>query len=238
MVALLVVAHLIGAVLLAYGANWVGLIPWRAAAQAHWTERARLVWPARVTAVINVFLIPALLNRAQALLFPETDSWWIVNGAAALVGALLGCYPGDREMFPELDFRAWRHQVVAGWGIRFGIMAALLIALILMPSQVGPAMGWVVGVYLVFHFALQWGLFLKYLRWVRFLTPAGERLERIVKATAARLNVRVRKTWQLDGTLANAFALPTTHEVVFSNRLHDISSDEEVEAISANEVAH
>ena len=96
----------------------------------------------------------------------------------------------------------------------------------------------VAGGYLVLHFAIQWGLFLKYLRWVKFLKPAEERLQQIVSVTAMRMNVTVRATWQLGGPLANAFAFPTTHELVFSNRLLEICTDEEISAICAHELAH
>ena len=53
-----------------------------------------------------------------------------------------------------------------------------------------------------------------------------------------RMNVAVRKTWQLGGPLANAFVFPTTHELVFSNRLLEICNDEEIFAICTHELAH
>lgn len=219
-------------------ANWAGLIAWRRAAGAPWTERARLLWPVRFTAGINVFLIPVILNQAHWFLFRETAHWWISDGIASFLGALLGCYPLDREIFPQLNFKNWRHQVIAGWGIRFGIWVALIAACVLMPENIGAKMLLVAGSYLVLHFAIQWGLFLKYLRLVNFLKPAEERLQQIANVAAMRMNVTVRATWQLAGPLANAFALPTTHELVFSNRLLEICTDEEISAICAHELAH
>ncbi len=230
--------HLVAACLMAALANWAGLIAWRRAAGAHWTERARLLWPVRFTAGINVLLIPVILNQTHWFLSPETAHWWISDGFSSYLGALLGCYPLDREIFPQLNFKNWRHQVIAGWGIRFGIWVALIAACLLMPENFGSKMLLVAGSYLVLHFAIQWGLFLKYLRWVKFLKPAEERLQQIVNVTAMRMNVTVRATWQLAGTLVNAFALPTTHELVFSNRLLEICTDEEISAICAHELAH
>jgi len=230
--------HFVAACLMAALANWAGLIAWRRAAGALWTERARLLWPVRFTAGINVFLIPVILNQAHWFLSPETAHWWISDGIASFLGALLGCYPLDREIFPQLNFKNWWHQVIAGWGIRFGIWVALIAACVLMPENFGSKMLLVAGSYLVLHFAIQWGLFLKYLRWVKFLKPAEDRLQQIVNVTAMRMNVTVRATWQLAGPLANAFALPTTHELVFSNRLLEICTDEEISAICAHELAH
>jgi hypothetical protein len=66
------IIHLIAAGLMTALANWAGLISWRRAAKAHWTERARLLWPVRFTAGINVFLIPVILNQAHWFFFPET----------------------------------------------------------------------------------------------------------------------------------------------------------------------
>ena len=230
--------HLVAACLMAALANWAGLVAWRRATGAHWTERARLLWPVRFTAGINIFLIPVILYHAHWFLFPETAYWWISDGIASFLGALLGCYPLDREIFPQLNFKNWRHQVIATWGIRFGIWVALIAACVLMPENFGSKMLLVAGSYLVLHFAIQWGLFLKYLRWVKFLKPAEERLQQIVNVIAKRMNVTVRATWQLAGPMANAFALPTTHELVFSNRLLEICTDEETSAICAHELAH
>ena len=107
-----------------------------------------------------------------------------------------------------------------------------------MPAEMSLGMLPVIGLYLLIHFAIQWGLILKYLRLVKFLTPADERLLRIVNSTVASTNVPIRGLWQLNGVLANAFAFPTTRELVFSKRLLEICSDEEVAAICAHELAH
>ena len=157
---------------------------------------------------------------------------------AAFLGAVLGCFPCDREVFPQLDFRNWLHQAIAGWGIRFGIWGLLILGCVLMPENFGWKMLGIAAGYLLVHFAIQWGLFLKYLRLVKFLTPAENRLQGIVDATATRMNVSVRSIWQLDGLMALAFAFPTTNELVFSRRLLEICSDEEISAICAHELAH
>jgi len=232
------ITHFVVAWLLTALTNWASLTTWRRAISAHWTERARLLWPVRFTAAINIFLLPLLLNLAHTALFPESAQWWVSDGIASFWGGLLGCFPFDRELFPQLDFRNWRHQVIAGWGLRFGIWVALLAACVLMPEQFGLKMLTLAGSYLALHFAIQWGLFLQYLRWVKFLQPAAPRLQHIVDDAARRMNVQVRATWQLGGVLANAMAFPVTREMVFSGRLLDICTDDEIAAIGAHELAH
>ena len=96
----------------------------------------------------------------------------------------------------------------------------------------------VAGGYLVFHAALQWGLLLKYLRWVKFLTPASNRLQHIVNETATRMGTSARAVWELGGAAAYAFAFPTTRELVISKRLLELCDDEEIAAISAHELGH
>ena len=238
MVAIQLLAHFVCAAFLSFLANWSGLIPWRNSTSAHWTERARLLWPVRFTAGLNIFLLPSILNLVQALLLPSIPHWWIADLVAAFLGAVFGCFPGDREVFPQLDFRNWWHQAIAGWGIRFGIWGLLLLGCALMPEDFSWGMLAVAGGYLLVHFAMQFGLIMKYLRMVKFLTPAENRLLEIVNSTAARMGVSVRGAWQLGGSMANAFAFPTTRELVFSTRLLEICSDEEISAICAHELAH
>ena len=71
-------------------ADWLGLKAWRRAKDAHWTERARLLWPARSAAVSNIIVIPLVLDQAHRLLSPETIYFWELNGIAAFAGSLFG----------------------------------------------------------------------------------------------------------------------------------------------------
>lgn len=219
-------------------ANWFGLWGWRRSAGAHWTDRARVLWPARVTAIMNLFLIPVVLWLAQLCFFPNTPVSPLVNGAAAALGALLGCYFFDRTIYPGLDFKGWFHQAAVGWGARFMVLGAVVIAALAMPERWSVQMAEVILGYLAFHAVLNWGLYLRYLRWTKYLTPAGERLQRITEATGVRMGVRPRAVWQIEGAAAHAFAFPVTREMAVSTRLLEILDDEEVAAICAHEMAH
>ncbi|MGA2868161.1 MAG: M56 family metallopeptidase [Verrucomicrobiota bacterium] len=124
------------------------------------------------------------------------------------------------------------------WGIRFSIWIVLFSAVFLMPEKFGFKMLLVAGGYLTFHFAILWGVLLKLLRLLKFVTPAGPRLQQIVAPLAGRMNIKVRGTWQVGGLIANALAIPTTRELVFTNRLLEICTDEEVASICVHELAH
>ena len=233
------IIHFIAAMVVMALANRVGLIPWRRAATAHWAERARLLWPVRRTAGFAVFLVPFLLIQAHWRLYPLSSSNWIVDGFASFFGAILGCYPLDKQIFPQLDFKSWCQQTIAWWGMRFGFWIVMVTAITLMPEDFGWRTVWVAAGYLLFHYLLTRGLLLRYLRLVKFLEPAGQRLQGIVDSTAKDMaNVKIRATWELGGCLANAFVFPTAGEMVFSKRTLEICNDEEIAAICAHEIAH
>lgn len=233
-----IIIHIIVAALLTVFINWLGLIPWRRHRDAHWTDQARLLWPVRTTAATNIFLLPVLLTCIHSLVFPVPFYQWVINLVAGALGSLLGNFPLDRAIFPQLNFKNWLVQVVAWWGFRFGIWALLLAAILIMPFTFGWPMVVVIAGYLFVHFFLQFGAILKYLRFIKFLEPAGERLQKIVDAMAARMQVNVRATWELKGTVANAFAFPIRHELMFTRRVLEVCNDDEVSAICAHELGH
>lgn len=185
----------------------------------------------------NVFLLPVLLDQVHRLGFGDSGLW-ILNGVAAFLGALAGGFGFDRELYPAMSLRSWFHHALAGWGLRLGLWAGLIAAVVCMPPDFGWGMIGVIVAYLAVHFAVQWGLVFRYLRWVNFMYPAGDRLRRIVNETSARTAVNVRATWELEGVQALAFASTTTGELILSRRLLEICSDEEIAAISAHEMAH
>jgi Zn-dependent protease with chaperone function len=219
-------------------ANWLGLIRWRWAAAAHWTERARLLFPVRVTAGVNIFLIPGMLSQLHLALFPELARWWVSDAIASFLGAVLGCYYLDREMFPQLNVTEWALQVIVGWGIRFFVFLPAVVAGLLMPIDVDLTTLFITAAYLAVHFANQGGMLIRCLRLVKILKPPAVRLKAIVNDVAARADVSVRATWQVGGIMANAFAFPATRELAFSDRLLEICNDEEISAICAHEIAH
>jgi hypothetical protein len=95
MLHLVALSHFVLAWAMAVFANWIGLIPWRRAANAHWTERARLLWPVRFTAALSAVLIPIILGAVHHICSPDTTRWWILNAIAALLGVLVGRYRLD-----------------------------------------------------------------------------------------------------------------------------------------------
>lgn len=235
---LIALAHFVAGLAAVLVVNQLGLLRWRRSASAHWTERARLLWPARVTAVTNLFFLPVILMFVSLAFDGKNTTPVLPNGLAAGLGVFLGSYPFDRALFPRFQFRSWLHQSLAAWGMRFGLLMVLALACFSMPVHFGWAMIALAAGYLLFYAALHAGVFLKYLRLVGLLKPADDRLQRIVDQTATRTSSRPRATWQLESILALAYAFPTTGELIFSRRLLEIASDDEISAVAAHELAH
>jgi Zn-dependent protease with chaperone function len=232
-----IIIHFVAGLGLMFILNWTGLIPWRRAASAHWTERARLLWPMRVTAGWALVFVPILVGLIYFLFFPVVRPIQISEAVAAFFGALLGNYAAASEIYPQINFKLWCHQTIAN-GMRFIIWGLLIGAIFLMPDEFGWDMLPIAVGYLVLQLAVQFGLALRYLRWVNFLKPASERLRMIVEETSRRLNTPPPPVEQLDGVSANAFAIVTGRRLIFSDRLVEICTDNEISAICAHELAH
>ncbi|MBK9138470.1 MAG: hypothetical protein IPM17_06865 [Verrucomicrobia bacterium] len=77
-------------------ANWLALRPWRRSAGEHWTERARLLWPARVGVVWNVLAAAALGTALTELVLRESAPPWYFRLLAGVGGGPAGSYFFDR----------------------------------------------------------------------------------------------------------------------------------------------
>jgi Zn-dependent protease with chaperone function len=238
LLAILPLIHFFAAFLLAAGLNWARLIPWRKTEGQPWTERARILFPARRAAALAVFLVPAICTGVEAALLPETG--WVVlrAGLPALLGAILGTYFFDIEVFPNYPFRTWLHSVSAVWILQMVRVAIFVGAMGAMPYQLDwRAAAIVLGVIAIQSW-LVWGGALRLARWARLIVPAPERLLAIVATVAAKLGVPPPPTWLMRGIVCNAVAMPHTRTLVFTERLLAITPDDEVAAVCAHEFGH
>ncbi len=224
--------------LLACALNWLALVSWRRAAGQHWTERARRLYPARVGAALNLWLLPA--NGVLLARLVHSDASWLLALTAftGWLGAMLGTWPFSREMFPWLTFRGWLHLAVVGWCLSFAGWFLLLGAAAVMPENFGWPVAGVATAVLLITFWLLFGGGRQLLRGCRLLAPPDERLQRIVATTAVRMGVSVRATGLLESVSSYAAALPITRELIFSRRLLELHPDDEIAAICAHELAH
>jgi Zn-dependent protease with chaperone function len=71
-----------------------------------------------------------------------------------------------------------------------------------------------------------------------FFGPPPEALQTIVRETAARMKVVVKRVSVMRVSLAQAFALPPVGTLIFTERLLELCPAEEIDAICAHELAH
>lgn len=223
---------------MAFGTNWLALMPWRRVKHLHWTESARLLFPIRVAAAANLWVIPTVLTFVQVLLWPESSPHWAGVALAAALGSILGTIPMDHEIFPRTTLpELWRQSAI-GCLMRFLIWFVFVGAMATMPAEFNlQALLIFVSVILLQLLWARWGLVWLGLK-LRLFQPAPERLQRIVTQTAARMEVPFSRVFLMRGSISQAFALIGSRELLFTGRLLQMCSDEEVAAICAHELAH
>jgi len=221
-----------------FAANWLALVPWRRAKDQHWTERARLYFPVRVAAASNLWVLPAVLAMAGRLLLPDDGPHWAVMVFVTAIGAIAGTIPMDREVFPRIQTKELFRQVSVGWIIRFLMWFVFLGAIALMPDEFNPRSLIVAGVVLGLLILWSGDGWLYVGRRVGLYLPPPERLQRIALDTAAKMNVSFREIWLMRASSAQAFAMPASRKLIFTERLLELLPDNEVAAVCAHELAH
>ena len=224
------------AALTAWGLNRLALIPWRRSAGKHWTERARLLYPARKSARLNAFFIATNFVLVIFILAPEFNFLFIA--VPAFLGAMLAGYPMSREIHPEIRFKSWLHLVTSSLLLLFGFWAVLFLGVIAMPENFGLPAWAIAGAVLLVLVAFLFGLGVRLMRWLRLLKPAPEHLNALVGEMSQKMGVPVRSTWVLSTHLSNAVALPLTRQLIFTDKLLSTHPDAEIKAICAHEFGH
>lgn len=212
------------------------LIPWWQARQAHWTEQARKLMPARVAARQYEWAIPIGAALAGRFYWPDVSMAW------ALIGGYLGCVVGAipliRAVVPGLTFRQWVDLYVQHLTIRAIEWGTLIVAIVCMPPKLSLSALAIAAAFVAFRVTLSFGVTLKILRLLGNLQPASPRVIQIVKTCSAQTGVAVRATWESRDTQANAMAAIATQELIFTTRLLEVASDDELRAITRHELAH
>jgi Zn-dependent protease with chaperone function len=144
----------------------------------------------------------------------------------------------DREVFPHVQWRDLMRQLGFALALQAFPWLVLVGALITMPNvfNLQSAIVAIAAVALT-AFWSQGGFIRVGQRFGFFVEPSAT-LQEIVRNTAARMNVPVKRVWLLRIPLAQAWALPPLRTLIFTERLLQLCPSEEVEAICAHELAH
>jgi Zn-dependent protease with chaperone function len=233
---LFLVASFCIAFLVAFSLNWLALIPWRRSVGQHWTERARLLYPAIASARLNNWLIPASVGL-------QTADWpHEINVMGTMISAFLGTMLAgfflNREVRSSVRFKLWLRLVVTGLVLFFVNWLVLIFAIVYLPENFGPVTWLIAGGIFIFMLAFHFGLGLRLLRWFGVLQPATESLKALVAEVSGKMRVPVRATWILSTYVGNAAAFPQIRQLIFTDKLLETLSDEETKTVCAHELGH
>ncbi len=238
---------LLAALLAAVGAHLavsIALRPFlRVPADAHWTERARLGWPARATAASAPMLAAIVLGLGfgelvgPLSLVPPT---WV--GLLAGVAAFVAAYPQIERVSRRVCGRhVPARERLAGQGIVFLVLRPhgliVLLAVVLMPTD---PLGATIGGALVLALltAVAFGAGLRLAGALGLARPADARLARLVDACAEKVGVHPRRVWLLRYAMVNAFALPRSGQLAVTEEAAAKLTDDELASVIAHELGH
>ncbi|MEO6035221.1 MAG: M48 family metalloprotease [Verrucomicrobiota bacterium] len=222
----------------AFAVNWLALIPWRRAKDQHWTERARVYHPVRTGAVSNLLVIPAVLVLVAVVWNRPDLPSWIFIALFSSIGVLIGTMPMDREVFPRITMSDLLRQAGTGSFFRLLSYFVFLGAAALMPNEFNLQVPLILSAVILLWVFWSRELWLRVASKIGYLQPPPDRLQRTVNDCANRMNVTVRETLVLRFPLAQAFALPDTRKLLFTERLLELLTDEELATICSHELGH
>jgi Zn-dependent protease with chaperone function len=223
---------------LAFVTNWLALIPWRRSKGRHWSEQARLVFPVFVAARANLLTLPAVLVMALLLWWPDSSPYWVFTGIASMLGVYVGTFPLDHEVFPRIHLRDLIRRSFIGFQMGLLTWVIFIGTAVAMPDEFDGLALAIGGAYIVWVVIWSRGGMIWLGRKLGLFLPAPERLQRIADNTSARMNVPFREVLLVRAAAALAFAVPGSRHLMFTERLLEVLSDEELASVCAHELAH
>ncbi|TNE43574.1 MAG: hypothetical protein EP343_32680 [Deltaproteobacteria bacterium] len=214
-------------------------------APEHWADRARLLHPARMLAASSPFWLAVFLSIPSFLFVSPLHP--MPAGLFTTLVFVVAYGVGFRQ-FHRLDQRL-RGQHLSMWQrLKYTlsflmvmyphILIAIFLGLFLMTrEQNGQWFGFVVWGTVGMLVAIS-GASLWLLRWAGALLPAPTSLQNVVTRSSQQTNVHPHSVWVLPSTMSNAFALPFSHQLLFTQPMLEQLSDKELEAITAHELSH
>jgi len=226
------------AFLLEFGLNWLALIPWRRSVGKHWTERARLLFPARRSAAEWGSLITGFIWFFGYIMVPDN---FLSVGLFCFSGARFAMFFFSRELNPSLRFSSWLRDTVGDFLLSSRWLFPVFVATIVeIPPEFTPATWLVAGGFCLLVLADGFGLGVRLLIWFRLLLPADEKLIALIADVSRKTGMPVADAWIIRSSAANAYAcmLFSVRWVIFTDTLLSTLSDEQISAICVHELEH
>jgi Zn-dependent protease with chaperone function len=227
----------LGSAVFTITAMHLALVPWRRSISAHWTERARLLWPARRVLVGTILACLAVAGMLPWVLGHHGDStaaFW-----SAMAGYLAGSFFSTREIEPRYTFPKWLYETFWQVLVQFGVLVIFIWLLHTMPYVMQPRdwLRFALGTLAVI--VILTGLWLPVLYlFLKAKKSPDLRLERLVDEMAAQTGIKPWRVYYGESPLARAAALIYLRSLVFTSRVLEVLDDDELRSIILHELAH
>jgi Zn-dependent protease with chaperone function len=222
----------------AFATNWLALIPWRNSKGRHWSEQARLLYPAAMAARTSIWAIPAIVTLIIVLVWPDASLVGLLTGTFSILGAYTGTSFMYREVFARISKSEIFRSIVIGSLLQMLGWLVFISAAVCMPKEfnlLAWSIGGVVMLFWIFWSRYGWlwmgkkmGLYL----------PAPERLSKIVAETSIKMKIPYGEVLLIRSPFCQAYAVFNGRKLLFTERLLEVAPNEEIAAICVHELAH
>lgn len=238
----LVIAVVYAAVATSLTVFVAGLTQKKVEPDAHWTERARQLWPSRLAGAMAGWL-PASLFAVNAWVLAGPLSWLpppglsIVTLVATGSVAILQSWPQQRRVrggFLTLHYYlAGKLTVVL---LLYAPLPGLLVMALTLPAN-GLALWISLGLHLSVVAFLCLGGNLTIARMLGLIEPAEARLAELTREAGVDHGV-VPRTFVAKTPMANAVAFPLRQAIVFTDRAVCVLDEDELVSVAHHELSH
>jgi Zn-dependent protease with chaperone function len=221
-----------------FAANWLALIPWRQNKDKHWTEQARLFYPAAMAARTSIWAIPSIVTIIVVLIWPDASLIGLLTGVFSLLGAYTGTSFMYREVFIRISKGEIFRSIFIGSLLHMLGWIVFISAAVFMPKEFN-LLAWSIGgsVTLFWIFWSRYGWLWMGKKMGLYL-PTPERLSKIVTETSAKMKIPYGEALLIRSPFCQAYAVFNGRKLLFTERLLEVAPNEEIAAICVHELAH
>lgn len=219
--------------------DFLALYPFTKCSEKHWVEKARRAYPARLTAIVNPFLLAAFFGTYGWIDNPSSPVIYLIVGAASayIAAMMLWAYVEKRILERNLKISSLIKSHLSIWFL-FYYPIWILILLLSLPSRLTPG-GFVLhGVIFIIYCALAAGGSFMIAKALGLAGPGSSRLRRLIEETHEKLGVAPRRVYEISWIMVNALVYPITKMLVVSKSAMKHLTDRELKAILKHEFGH
>lgn len=243
-----VIAYPLAAFVFSLGITWclvaVPLGAFRKTAERTWVEFARLAYPIRYSVTINSVYLPfgfGLAARWTTGPLALVPPWGVAlaSAFAAYAGVhVVGLCVGRRLRSTHFKKTAYLRSVLTVLLIFYPNLAIAVGLVITLPAEMNSSTVTLLAVGLVALVFATWGGGVLVAQAVGVAKPPSPRLRTAVDAAAVRIGCRPRATYEVSALFAQAYALPLSKFMIFTEPLVAILNDEELVTVCCHELGH